>query len=608
MHLICYGKLNQGEDYLDNPYFFNQNGICLVLWANGKYGAMTDFNNDNVLHFVEYIHVPDNGDESDVRQLQKIEKDTYPVVASGIVAYWLKEHHGNLSTAQIFNFYYDKREKDYIQQNEKALDGWKRDFKMEFYEKHLQQVQQQISISENIYPFLKEKEVDIIKELVANYLEFVRSKAQSNNDKKDKEIKQSESAKNMNMEESVLNRISSNNMRYYYEGWRNGKHGAICQWDGIYRFVEQARGKSGVLDDVKRNKDDNPIVAIGIVAYWLQFNSRMDTVIKRLTKYRSGIPKDIREQFESYTQIRFDQFKKEHRDDPNTWDWDWDYEFYANTIIPHEIAFNKRSEALFKFISDSDIALVRAVMNNYIKYLKKCRTDRGYHVSPELLVLRAVNSQDNTKYEDMEDYEVNTILDKLEGEGYISVTWILGHKPWVTRMLDKGRAYLKQLEGGESDIETKHAVREITWEEKKLCFKGAVLNVMEQKKHDGEYLFEKPTQWKAVYRFAVDIGIMYDVEGPKEPKDKTTPQYAVFETFAKELQLDVNPPTRLPFTKSAINDITKEYYIRYNTPYPWPNDGITDARSLKLYTELDDVYLALQEEYTKLLGQTERSL
>ena len=149
-------------------------------------------------------------------------------------------------------------------------------------------------------------------------------------------------------------------------------------------------------------------------------------------------------------------------------------------------------------------------------------------------------------------------------------------------------------------------LKDITWEEEKQCFKSAVLHVMEKTKHDGEYLFEKPTQWKAVYRFAVDIGIMYDVEDPKEPKDKSTPQYAVFEKLAKELQLDVNPPCRMPFTKNAINDITKEYYIRYNTPYPWSYEGITDARSLKLYTELDDVYQALQEKYNKLLSQVER--
>ena len=452
-------------------------------------------------------------------------------------------------------------------------------------------------------------------------------------EKNAKEVKEESTqgdANRTNMTESVIDKISPSNMRVYYEGWRNGKHGSICQSNGIYRFVEMTRGKSGILDDVKRKEDDNPIVAKGIVSYWLQFNSRMDTVIKRLTKYNCEIPKDIREQFANYTQIRFEQFRQEHRDDPNTWDWDWDREFYANVIIPHEMGFNKQTEALFDYISDSDIELVRGVMNSYIKYLKKCRADKGYRVSPELLVLRAIDSGDETKYEDLEEFEINTILDKLEGKGYIQVAWIEGHKPEAVRLLDKGRVYLKQLEEGSvvdkikpsitpqqppkdktSEIPSQtpnSPVREITWAERKQCFKSAVLHVMEKKKHDGEYLFEKPTQWKAVYRFAVDIGIMYDVEDPKEPKDKTTPQYAVFETFATELQLNVDPPTRLPFTKSAINDITKEYYIRYNTPYPWSHEGITDARSLKLYTELDDVYLALQEEHTKLLGQAERSL
>lgn len=267
------------------------------------------------------------------------------------------------------------------------------------------------------------------------------------------EVTQSD-LKKVNMEESVIDKISANNIRYYYEGWRNGKHGSICQNQGIYRFIEQARGKSGMLDDVKRNEEDNPIVAIGIVSYWLQFNSRMDTVIKRLTKYNCEIPKDIREQFDTYTQKRFEQFRKELRDDPNTWDWDWDFEFYTNYIIPHEIALNKQSEALFDYISDSDIALVRTVMNSYIKYLKKTRSEKGYQVNPELLVLRAIDSGDETKQEDLEKFEVNTILDNLEDKGYIDVYWVKPHDPWSITLLDKGRAYLKHLEEGSGVIET----------------------------------------------------------------------------------------------------------------------------------------------------------
>lgn len=255
---------------------------------------------------------------------------------------------------------------------------------------------------------------------------------------------------NNKMEDSVLNYISATEMRFYYEGWRNGKHGSICQRDGIYRFIEQVRGKAGLLDDVKRNEEDNPIVAIGIVAYWLMFNSKKDLVLKRLTQYKNGIPQDIRELFDTYTKERFNQFKAAHRDDPLTWDWDWDYEFYTKYIIPHEIELNRSSEVLFDYISDSDIKLVRDVMKSYIKYLKKCRADKGYRVDPELLILRAVDSQDETKYEDLEDYEVNTILEKLKDEGYIDAMWVHGQKlPWVCEMLDKGRVYLKKLEEGE---------------------------------------------------------------------------------------------------------------------------------------------------------------
>lgn len=442
--------------------------------------------------------------------------------------------------------------------------------------------------------------------------------------------------KSVDMEESVIDKISANNIRYYYEGWRNGKHGSICQKDGIYRFVEMARGKSGMLDDVNRNEEDNPIVAKGIVAYWLQFNSRMDTVIKRLTKYNCEIPKDIREQFENYTQIRFEQFKREHRDDPNTLDWDWDREFYANVIIPHEMAFNKLSEALFDYISDSDIVLVRGVMNSYIKYLKKIRTEKGYQVNPELLVLRAVNSKDETKYEDLEDYEVKAILEKLKGEGYIDAMWVHGQeRPWTIKLLDKGRYYLKQLEEGIGVVESMPlvetapvvtpqqppkdntegnppqtqncSVREITWAERKQCFKTAVLVVMEKKKADGNYLFQKNAQWKAVYRFAIDKSIMYELDDSKEPKDSSTPQYALFEDFAHELHLDENPPTRLPFTKNAIDNISKDNFVRYNAPYPWSYEGITDPRSLELYVNMDDVYSALVEEYDNCIRQAEKS-
>ena len=408
------------------------------------------------------------------------------------------------------------------------------------------------------------------------------------------------------MEQSVLNIIPANDICYIYDEWRNGKLGGFVQKDGIYRFREMIRDKNGNPVQMHDKDEENPIVVIGIAAYWLMFNSKKETILKQLTQYKSGIPQDIRELFDNYTTIRFEQFRKKYRDDPNTWDWDWEYEFYVNTIIPDEIAFNKRSEALFDYISDSDIVLVRAVMNNYIKYLKKVRTEKGYYVNPELLVLRAIDSMDDTKLEDMEDSEVDTIFEQLEKKGYVKVARIEGHKPEDVKLLDKGRVYMKLLEKGKSKKPPR--LKQLTWEDEKRCFKDAVIYVLELKNNEGNYLFENNTQWIAVYRFAVDSGIMYDVNDPEEPKDKSTPQYAVFENFLHNLQLDIEPPIRIPFKKDYIDKLSKNTYVRYNTHHPWSKDGITDPRSSTLYKELEGVYLTLEKKYNKLVRQAEKNI
>jgi DNA-binding PadR family transcriptional regulator len=252
-------------------------------------------------------------------------------------------------------------------------------------------------------------------------------------------------------------------------------------------------------------------------------------------------------------------------------------------------------------------------------------------VNPELLVLRAIESGDDTKQEDLEEFEVTTILDTLEEKGYIQIAWIEGHSPEAVRLLDKGRVYLKHLEEGSVVVEPKPVVtpqqpakeqtaeippqtknssgRKVTWEERKQFFKTAVLIVMEKKKADGNYLFENNSQWMAVYRFAVDSEIMYKADDLRKPKDTSAPQYAAFANFAKELQLDENPPTRMPFTKNAIDSInSKPNYARFNTTHPWSHEGITDPRSLELFIELEDVYLALKEEYENLVSQAERAI
>ena len=155
----------------------------------------------------------------------------------------------------------------------------------------------------------------------------------------------------------------------------------------------------------------------------------------------------IREQFDSYTKIRYDGFKAEHKDDPDAWKLDWDREFFGKYIIPHEMRLNVLSEALFEYVTESDVQLLQRLMENYINYLKMRREELGYYVCDELKVMRAIESKDEFQLEDLENFEIRTILDNLESEGYVKVAWCEGDSSYDdVRLLDKGRAYLKQLE------------------------------------------------------------------------------------------------------------------------------------------------------------------
>lgn len=251
------------------------------------------------------------------------------------------------------------------------------------------------------------------------------------------------------MEHSVIDKISGNSIRFYYEGWRNGKKGAISLIGGVYRFIELTRSEHGSLDDLHENMENNPVVAVGIVAYWLMYKCGKHNIITRLSGFIT--PHPIRQIFDKYTNDYFIHFTNIHSDNPDAWNWDWDYEFYAKYIIPLAVSQNRISEALFDYISDEDIKLVRSVMRNYVQYLKQVRLEKGYKDIPELKVLRSIDSQNVDMLEDMEDNEIITILDSLEEKGYVKVAWVEGHSPEDIRILDKGRAYMKQLEAEERE-------------------------------------------------------------------------------------------------------------------------------------------------------------
>lgn len=234
---------------------------------------------------------------------------------------------------------------------------------------------------------------------------------------------------------------------YNYVIWRNGQDGAIIDInnDLIYRFVEAKRYDDGELKDYNYDINDIPIVAVGILAFWLKHRRNSNRLLESFANGTREV-EDFLELFDWFTEIKFDQFKENNKKNPDTWDWDWNYEFYTRYIVPHEMHMNKLAEALFDYISDEDISYARSIMRNYIAYLKKNRSKFGYVMNKELLVLRAFSTGDVFQLEDLEDYEVSTILDELEEKGCVYVARIEGHGYEGVRLLDKGKAYLKELE------------------------------------------------------------------------------------------------------------------------------------------------------------------
>lgn len=167
------------------------------------------------------------------------------------------------------------------------------------------------------------------------------------------------------MEQSVLDRIKQGNHVASDFIWRNGKMGVITdmKYSGNYRFFECYIGENGMLH--RRHPEhepieNNPLVCIGITAYWLD--------------NRKG-PAGIRRIFDVYTKRAFEDFKYMFRNDVNTVYWkdaDWKKYFYMFSI-PQEKKKNKVSEALFEYITPYDQQLVRDVMKEYIHYLQDIR-------------------------------------------------------------------------------------------------------------------------------------------------------------------------------------------------------------------------------------------
>lgn len=166
---------------------------------------------------------------------------------------------------------------------------------------------------------------------------------------------------------------------YWFRGcWANGKEGSISDSNGhgIYRFFPLTKDADGNCIDAEidfNDYDTNPVVATGIIGYWLHFRKNNN----RLTSYTTWTKEDERKNtlkiFNDYTEDKLEQYIEREQYLPSSWRRDLKREFYTNFIIRNEKRLIKQSEALLEYITPEDQQLVRDVMKEYILYLQQIR-------------------------------------------------------------------------------------------------------------------------------------------------------------------------------------------------------------------------------------------
>jgi hypothetical protein len=162
------------------------------------------------------------------------------------------------------------------------------------------------------------------------------------------------------------------------EGWANGAMGTITDHQGNleYRFFEAIKNEKGHLELIKKEDKDAPLVAVGIVAYWLHCRKSQNPFMRlEFSNLAKSIytTKSILEIYRDYTVGRLFEYKKVCEQKPSSWRSDLERDFYVHHIIPSERKLIKQSEALFEYITPEDQQLVRDVMKEYLIFLQEVR-------------------------------------------------------------------------------------------------------------------------------------------------------------------------------------------------------------------------------------------
>lgn len=159
-------------------------GELVCPWENGEVGSMVDIYDSNTLRFIDYEHDPDSEDPLAglrIRHLTEDERKQCPIVAEGIIVFWIKcctDNALQYDVAQLFDDYYEKCYQDYERWQKRSFDYWKRkeSLPLVFAKKHLTDEMRRIANSKVLSEFLPANDNEKIKLLAENYIEYVKDK------------------------------------------------------------------------------------------------------------------------------------------------------------------------------------------------------------------------------------------------------------------------------------------------------------------------------------------------------------------------------------------------------------------------------------------------
>lgn len=174
---------------------------------------------------------------------------------------------------------------------------------------------------------------------------------------------------------------------YYFRGcWANGKKGSISDSNGhgVYRFYPFIKDENGNQIDAEIDFDDyatNPVVAMGIIGYWLHYRKNNDRLASYTTWTKEDERKNTLKIFTDYTEDKLNQYIEREQYSPSSWRRDLKKEFYMDFIIRNEEPLNEKTQALMEYITPSDQQQVKEVITEYMLFLEEKRKEYKYNSS-----------------------------------------------------------------------------------------------------------------------------------------------------------------------------------------------------------------------------------